>query len=255
MRFWERLKLLANFSAEAFGKTEAGRVMCTRWFLWWLCYVAVSRTNFYAMSFQRHDSLTARLGDRRNRPYWRLWVEDNSFDRLGRNNFTPGARFDVARRPGTGLVISESLMGSCRITPRKKGGVLSYEARDLSNFLGTPDVRVRISVGKIVVTPLLRFHSIARPATECWAIVGLSLITPTGIADIHTATPLNLAHTAASTEVDLDESNLIYATELIGNQRPGRVYLRGTPIMLTVAGQFLRASGYGETTNPGEFIR
>lgn len=207
------------------------------------------------MDFQRHDSLTARLGDRRNRPYWRLWVEDNSFDRLGRNNFTPGARFDVARRPGTGLVISESLMGSCRITPRKKGGVLSYEARDLSDFLGTPDVRVRISVGRIVVAPLLRFHSIARAATENWSITGCTLTTPDGTVDIRTGAPMNLLHTAACIEVSLDESNLVYATELIGNQRPGRVVLKGSPIMLTVGGQFLRAGGYSETGIAGEFMR
>lgn len=182
-------------------------------------------------------------------------MEDNGFDRLGRNNFKPGSRFDVKRRPGTGLVINEKLAGSYRISPRKKGGLLSYEARDLSDFLGTPEVRVRISVGTIVVAPLLRFHSVARPVTEHWSITESVLTTPRGQTRLRSASPLNFPQTAASIEVEFDASNLVFATELIGNQRPARVVVRGIPVMVVVAGQFLRAAGYSETGNKGEFAR
>ena len=207
------------------------------------------------MIFKRHDSLTSRLGERSGRNLWRLWIEDTGFDRLRRNNFAPGAAFQVCRRPGSGLLIEQTLLGSCHVSSRRGAGLLSYEARDIGGFIGTPEIRVRIQVGRIFVTPLLRFHSIARPTTEQWRIASDSLITPSGRTALRTAGPLNLPRTAASIEADLDERNVVFATELIGNQRPGRVLVRGNPVMMTVAGQFLRAAGYGETSNPGEFIR
>lgn len=207
------------------------------------------------MILRRHDSLTTRLGERSGRNLWRLWVEDNGFDRLRRNNFTPGTAFSVRRRPGTGLVIERAAIGSCHVSSRRGAGVLSYEAQDLGGFIGAPEVRVRIQVGQIVVTPLLRFHSVSRPATETWTIVGDTLTTPSGALTLRTSAPLMLPQSAASIEADLDEGNLVYATELIGNQRPGRVFIRGNPVLTTVAGQFLRASGYTATATSGEFLR
>ncbi len=207
------------------------------------------------MSFPRHDSTTTRLGVRTHFDGWRLWVEDTGFARLGRNDFAPGTAFQVRRRPGTGLVIDKALLGSCHISSHKRAALLSYEARDLRDFFGTPEVRVRIHVGQVVVTPLLRFHSIARPATEHWTIAGGTLRTPAGVCDIRTVSPVTLIHTAASIDAVLDEMNLVFATELIGNLRPGRVVVHGEPVLLTVAGQFLRAGGYSETANAGEFVR
>jgi hypothetical protein len=72
---------------------------------------------------------------------------------------------------------------------------------------------------------------------------------------LRSASPLNFPQTAASIEVEFDASNLVFATELIGNQRPARVVVRGIPVMVVVAGQFLRAAGYSETGNKGEFAR
>lgn len=207
------------------------------------------------MIHRRHDSLTSRLGERSGRNLWRLWVEDNGFDRLRRNNFAPGTAFEVRRRPGTGLVIEQTLSGSCHVSSRRGAALLSYEAQDIGSFIGTPEIRVRIQVGRIFVTPLMRFHSVARTVTEQWSIEGDVLITPSGRTALRTAGPLHLPQTAASIEAYLDEQNLVFATELIGNQHPGRVIVRGNPVMMTVAGQFLRAAGYSETANPGEFAR
>ena len=207
------------------------------------------------MNFRRHDSLTTRLGERSGRNLWRLWVEDNGFERLRRNNFAPGTAFSVRRRPGTGLVIEETLIGSCHVSSRRGFGVLSYEASDLGSFIGGPEVRVRIQVGRIVVAPLLRFHAVAKPAAERWVIAGGLVTTPGGEFELRSAGPLRLPQTAATIEANLDERNLVFATELIGNQRPGRVLVRGASVLLTVAGQFLRACGYGATGNPGEFSR
>jgi len=196
-----------------------------------------------------------KLGDRGDRGLWRLWVEDNGFDRLGRNNFTPGTAFTVERRAGTGLILRESILGSCHVSSRRGAGLLSYEAADLGAFLTVPDVRVRIHVGQIVVTPRLRLHSISRVATEVWSIAGHTLTTPAGVHGLRTASPLTLPHTAGTIEAHLDHSNLVCATELIGNQRPSRVIVRGESLMLTIAGQFLRAAGYSETGVPGDFAR
>ncbi len=207
------------------------------------------------MTFRRHDSLTTRLGERTGRNLWRLWVEDNGFERLRRNNFPPGAAFSVRRRPGTGLVIEQTLIGSCHVSSRRGAGLLSYEAPDLGGFIGVPEVRVRIQVGQIVVTPMLRFHSVGRTVTEHWSIDGGKLTTPQGEMELRTAHPLSLPQSAACIEANLDERNLVFATELIGNQRAGRVLVRGTPVILTIAGQFLSACGYGVTETPGEFIR
>jgi hypothetical protein len=182
-------------------------------------------------------------------------VEDSAFDRLNRNNFVPGTAFEVHRRPGTGLVISQAILGTCHVSTHKRAALLSYEASDLGSFLGTPEVRVRIQVGQIVVTPLVRFHSVARPATAHWSIKGEFLTTAGGVVGIRTATPLNLARTAGTIEAALDRLNLVFVTEIIGNQRPGRVLLTGEPILLTVAGQFLRAGGYSDGAIPGEFVR
>lgn len=207
------------------------------------------------MIYRRHDSLTSRLGERSGRNLWRLWVEDNGFDRLRRNNFAPGTAFEVQRRPGTGLVIKQAVLGSCHVSSRRGAGLLSYEAQDLGTFIGTPEIRVRVQVGQILVTPLLRFHSVARPAVENWSIIGDSLITPSGRTALRTAAPLNLPQTAVFIEADLDEQNLVFATELIGNQRPGLVLIRGNHVLTTVAAQFLRATGYSETGIPGQFAR
>ncbi len=207
------------------------------------------------MSFRRHDSLTTRLGERSGRNLWRLWVEDTGYARLARNNFAPGCGFEVARRPGTGLIIQSSLVASCHVSSRRSVGVLSYEAKDLGEFLGTPEVRVRIQVGCITVTPLLRFHSIASVATETWSIVGDVIRTPSGTVALRSVRPLRLHGNVATIEVALDESNLVYATELIGNHRPGRVLLRGSPILVGVASKFLTAGGYSGTDQIGEFRR
>jgi len=203
----------------------------------------------------RHDSLMTTLGDRGDRGLWRLWVEDNGFDRLRRNNFTPGTAFTVERRAGTGLILRESVLGSCHVSSRKGAGLLSYEAGDLGSFLSVPEIRVRIHVGQIVVTPRLRMHTVARAAAELWTISRTGLTTPSGVYDLRSTNPLSLLHTAGTIEAHLDEGNLVYATELIGNQRPGRVVVRGEALLLTIAGQFLRAAGYGETGTPGEFVR
>jgi hypothetical protein len=204
--------------------------------------------NFADMYSNRHDSLT-------NRPYWRLWIEGNDYDRLGRNGFTPGGRFNICRKPGFGVVIDESATGNYKVTPRRNSAVLSYEARDLGDFFGTPDIRVRIHVNKIVVNPLLRFHTVARPKTEVWQIRGAQLTTVTNVHELRTLAPLNLPQCAARIEAELDETNLVFATELIGNQRPGTVKIHGSSVLMIVAGQFLRAGGYSETGVPGEFAR
>jgi len=207
------------------------------------------------MSFLRHDTLITKLGDRKDRNLWRLWVEDNGYARLLRNNFAPGSPFSVHRRPGVGMVIEQSALSSCHVSSRRGAAVLSYEAKDLGIFLQTPVVRVRIHVGRIIVAPQLRFHAVARPAHEHWKIAGNILETPAGSLELRTAAPLNLPQRAECIEADLDERNLVFATELIGNQRPGRVIVRGNRVFMTVASQFLRAAGYGETANPGEFAR
>ena len=211
------------------------------------------------MSFRRHDSLVGRLGDRGDRGFWRVWIEDNSFERLKRNNFTDDARFDVHRRPGTGLVIEQSPLGSCKITPRKASRLLSYEAKDLRSFFAGPEVRIRIHVGQIMVLPLMRYHAIAGThPSEHWKVTGTNLSSPAGLCDIRTLSPLALPHNAGTIEVDLCERNLVFATELIGNQRPGRVIIRATEeekVLQIVAGQFLRVAGYEETSVAGEFRR
>ena len=203
----------------------------------------------------RHDSLLTRLGDRANRNLWRLWIEDTGFDRLERNNFRPGTPFSVQRRLGTGLVIQQSLLSTTHVSARKGHGVLSYEAKDLGNFLGSPEVRVRITVGQILVIPRLRAATVHVRNDEVWTVKGSTLTTPHGQCDIRQEKPLFLRSRAATIEVALEEQNLVYATELIGNQRPGRVVLSGEPILVTVGGQFLAACGYGPGDQPGEFRR
>ncbi len=206
-------------------------------------------------NLHRHDSLLTRLGDRTGRNLWRLWVEDNGFERLRRNNFVPGSAFHVRKRPGTGLVIEQTLIASCHVSSRRGSAVLSYEARDLAELFAGPDVRVRIHVGQIIVQPALRCHGVARPADEHWSIAGDTLTMPRASISLRSAAPLALPQTAATITVELDEQNLVFATELIGNQRPGRVKITGVKILLVVAGQFLRACGYGETDAAGEFVR
>lgn len=49
--------------------------------------------------------------------------------------------------------------------------------------------------------------------------------------------------------------NMVFATEIIGNQRPGKVTVSGDNLMLVIAGQFLRAAGYSETQTPNEYAR
>lgn len=203
----------------------------------------------------RHDSLLTRLGERQDRGLWRLWVEDTGYARLQRNNFAPGSPFTVERRGGTGLIIRRAILGSCHVSSRRGAGVLSYEAADLSKFLPDPEVRVRIHVGQIIVAPRLRTYSIMRPATEAWTIDGLALTTPSGTHSLRSAAPLSLPHTAGTITVHLSTENLVFATELIGNQRPARVVLHGEPLMLTICAQFLAAAGYSPTETPGTFAR
>lgn len=196
-----------------------------------------------------------RLGERTGRNLWRLWIEDNGFQRLQRNNFSVGTGFRVHRRAGVGLVIEASVLASCHVSSRRGAGVLSYEASDLATLLPVPEVRVRIHVGRIIVMPSVRFHTIARPATEHWQVCGDELVTPGGTFGLRTPEPLRLPQVAAQIEVHLEERNLVYSTELIGNLRPSRVVISGEAVLLTVASQFLRAAGYSETANPGEFAR
>ncbi len=203
----------------------------------------------------RHDSLLTRLGNRAERNSWRLWIEETELNRLARNNFHQGTPFEACRRPGTGLVIKPALLSTTQVSKRKGQTILSYEARDLHSFLGCPEVRVRISVGQITVVPRLRAATILTPSTEVWTIKGSTLTTPAGECDIRTAKPLMLRNHAGTIEAALEEMNLVYATEVIGNQRPGRVLLTGAPVMVTVASQFLVACGYGPGEIAGEFRR
>lgn len=206
------------------------------------------------MTYSRHDSLVTKLGNRSSRNSWRLWIEENGFDRLRRNDFTPNTPFEVRRRPGVGLIIEQALIGSRHVSSRRGVGILSYESQDLGSF-ASPQVRVRIHVGQIIVTPLLRFHSVAQLAVEYWSILGDSLITPRGRTDIRTSAPLSLPQAASFIDAHLNEANIVFATEVIGNQRPARVAIHGGSVLMTVAGQFLRAAGYGETSVPGHYER
>jgi hypothetical protein len=174
---------------------------------------------------------------------------------LGRNNFAPGTAFSVGHRPGRGLILRREVIGSHHVSSRRGSSLLSYEAADLESQFGGPAVRVRIHVGQIIVTPLLRYASILRPASEVWLIQGTSLFTPEERLDLLSPRPLSLSRTAAEIQVCIDTFNIVYATELIGNQKPARVVLSGNSTLQLVVGQFLKACGYGVGESAGQYFR
>lgn len=190
------------------------------------------------------DIFFARIAQHTGRPYERLWIED-SFGRLSRNGFTAGTRFQIANRPGLGMVLTPSILG-LKVTPRRGGSLISYEARGLSDAVRASEVKVRVCVKSIVVMPCLRHFHIRAANGETWSIAGETLVTPHGQQDIVTPSPARFAATPALLEIDLTPGNVVFATEIVGNVKPGAVKLSGDAVMQVVAGQFLEAAGYSK---------
>jgi len=193
----------------------------------------------------RYDTFFTRLGDRAERPYNRLWIED-SFGRLTANGFATGTGFAARQRPGVGLVLSPDTLGACHVSQRRGAAILSYEARGLTGALRTSDVRVRVCVKSIVVMPCLRLFHVGRGVNGEWSIAENRLHADGSVIDIATSTPLQMRKTPAVMSVALTEANIVFATEIIGNTRPAAVRLSGDRLLVTVAEQFLAAAGYAQ---------
>ena len=191
----------------------------------------------------RSDNFLTHIGDRSERGCSRLWLED-SFGRLSRNGFDAGAGFAVTPRPGVGLVFTPSVLGSCHVSHRRSRAILSYEAPDIERLIPSVEARVRLSVKTIIVMPSLRVFAILRKTAARWTICGNEIVTQNQALPLTGVKPLHLAKAPAVIEADLTEANLVYATEVIGNARPGVVVLSGEPLAVQLAGQFLLAAGY-----------
>lgn len=204
----------------------------------------------------RHDSFASRLGDRGNRNLWRLWFEDTALARLSRNGFAPHTPLAITRRAGPGLSIARTDRAACHVSARRGSPVLSYEARDLGDLFQSPEIRVRVHVGRIFVLPSLRVHSVTglRPA-EVWTVAGSVVTTPAGAFELRTARPLRLPATAETIIADLTAANVVFVTEFIGNHRPARVTIRAERVLANVGASFLRSAGYSPTETPGDFVR
>jgi hypothetical protein len=200
----------------------------------------------------RSDSFLTKIGDRSGRGRGRLWLEDG-FDRLSRNGFGPGTAFTVTPRGGVGLVLRVALLGSCHVSHRRRQAVLSYESPDLNSFLPAPSARVRISTSAIIVMPSLRVFSIGRQVTETWTVRGDILTTGDGQIPLGTIRPINFRQAPAMIEAEIDEANLVCATEVMGNAKAAAVRLTGDALPVRVAGQFLAAAGYARAEDGTTF--
>lgn len=204
----------------------------------------------------RHDTLFTRLGERSATNSWRLWIEDSGMARLSRNSFTPGAALTVRRSSGSGVVIESGLLGSQHVSARGRTPVLSFEGRVLREALPVPEVRVKVTVGKVFLLPMVRFTTFSTHAEEAWNIVETTLTTSRGTFAVNSARPLTRANLGASgvaaptrLSIALTEGNLVCATEIAGTFTPSEVVITGAPLLRTIAAQFLRAIGYGEAAS------
>jgi hypothetical protein len=140
-------------------------------------------------------------------------------------------------------------ISSTHVSSRRRAAILSYESSRLSELLrDTPEVRVRVSVGTSVIMPSLRLFAIAsRRSEEIWRIAGDLLQRPEGVQQLTTRLPARFNKCPVRLDIALIEDNLVFATEIVTHVKPENVSLQGEPSMVALAGQFLRAIGYGVT--------
>ena len=201
----------------------------------------------------RTDTFFTAIGDRPVIGMQRIWIED-SFGRLSRNGFTAGTPYVVGTRPGLGLVVQPAAVSSLHVSARRQASILSYESSSIAHSITTNEARVKVSVGSIIILPALRLFHVTRPVTELWQISGLTLVRPEGTCSVVTSAPVRFATSPCLLTVGLTEENLIFATEIIGNAKPGSVALSGGALLCQVAGQFLAEAGYSESA-PGVWSR
>ncbi len=190
----------------------------------------------------RTDNFFTTVGDRPDIGMKRIWVED-SFGRLSRNGFTAGTPYSVTTRPGLGLLVQPAAVSSLHVSSRRSASILSYESSRLAQSITTNEARVKVSVGSIIILPALRLFHVARTASN-WSIAGMMLTRPEGVSGIATERPVRYPFSPDSLTVALDETNLIFALEIVGNAKPGEVAVNGEPLLRQIAGQFLAEAGY-----------
>jgi hypothetical protein len=201
----------------------------------------------------RFDQFCSRIGHREN-GYSRVWIED-SFDRLSRNGFTPGTSFEPQFRPGVGLVLAPTAIGSLTVSQRRGVPLLSYERPSVSHqFEATPDVRVRISVNHVTIMPRLRVFSIGGLRNETWNLSGLTVATPSGSISLEGGSPVHAPKVVQTLRAELTEANLVAATEFMNNVLAPRLELSGEALLVHIAGQFLSDGDY-KAEGPGIFVR
>ncbi len=200
----------------------------------------------------RSDTFCTNLGARSN-GMARLWIED-SYHRLTRNNFSVGTQFTRRSRPGYGVILEPNILGEVTVSTRRGAPLLSLENSWLANQMPAQDadVRVRVSVGNIVVMPRLRTFHVGRRFSDEATIVGNILTAGANTRQIDTLAPASIGLIGNLT-AHLDWTNLVYATEVMGNARPECVALSGDVLCIRLAGKFLADGGYSERS-PGLFI-
>ena len=191
----------------------------------------------------RSDTFCTNLGSRSS-GMSRLWVED-SYRRLSRNGFEVGTQFARRSRPGYGVILTPSVLGECAVSSRRGVPLLSLENGWLAKQMPSRDaeVRVRVCVGSVIVMPRLRIFHVGRTTHELATISEGTVEVGGKILPLHTAKPAAFG-LIAELKADLNWSNLVLATEVMGNSRPSRVQLSGDALCVRLAGKFLSEGGY-----------
>lgn len=183
----------------------------------------------------RTDNILSSLGER-SLGSKRLWVED-SFSRLTRNGFAPGAVFNVEHRCGPGINLRASLLGGYTVSQRRGAAILSYENSALAQKFSDPEVRIRISVNLVQVFPSLRVFSVRTRSQEIWSIDREgNLSTPSGSLLIKTGRE-PYAGRPDTILVDLSGVNLVAATDFIARIKPRLVTVLPASLPATINGQ------------------